>query len=121
MFKANSSTSFKTDKPKTEVFKVIEENLETLGSVEISDNGVIKINASKNSSFSHDCMIDGKVREKDGKYSIDIDVEAKPTVVLWVLALCGIGLIMLILPYMAKGELSKKADRALDNIRMEFK
>ena len=121
MFKANSSTNFKTDKPKAEVLKVIEENLETLGSVEISDNGVIKINASKNSSFSHDCIIDGKVREKEGKYSIDIDVEAKPTVVLWVLPLCGIGLIMLILPYMAKGELQKKADRDLDNIRMEFK
>jgi len=122
MFKGISSTNFRTDKPKSEVFNIIEENLEALGSVDISENGVIKIYANKNNSWSHDCFIDGKVRERDGKYSIDIDIVVKPKTILWVLVICyGIGLVLLFFPYSAKSELVTKADRVLDNIRMEFK
>jgi len=122
MFKANCSTSFKTEKSKSEVFAIIEDNLETLGSVVVSDSGNIQINAEKNNSFSHSCLIQGKIKERDGKYSIDLDIEVKPSILIWVLILFGgLGLILLALPLLAKNDLQKKADRALDNIRGDFK
>lgn len=122
MFKGISSINFKTEKSRADVFNIIEENLEPLGTIDISENGVIKINASKNNSWSYDCFLEGKIRERDGKYSIDIDIQVKPKTILWVLVICyGIGLLLLFFPYTAKGELVTKTDRILDNIRMEFK
>ena len=121
MFKSNCSTNFKTDKSKSEVFKTIEDNLDSLGSVEISDNGTIKINASKNNSFSHNCFIEGKIRENQGKYSIDLDIEVKPSMMIWLMMFCAVGILLLALPLLAKGELQKKTDRALENIRNEFR
>jgi hypothetical protein len=121
MFKSNCSTNFKTDKSKSEVFKTIEDNLDSLGSVEISDNGTIKINASKNNSFSHNCFIEGKIKENQGKYSIDLDIEVKPSMIIFLLIICGgVGLLLFALPFLAKSDLQKKADRVLDNIRNEF-
>jgi hypothetical protein len=122
MFKANCTTSFKTDKLKSEVFKIIEDNLETLGSVDVTENGTVRINAEKNNSFSHNCQIQGKVKERDGKYSIDLDIEVKPSLLIWALIIVGgLGLILFALPLLAKSDLQKKADRALENIRTDFK
>lgn len=124
MFKGSQSTNFKTDKPKEKVYEVIQDNLETLGNVEISDRGQIKINASRFSGFAHDGEITGIIREKEGKYSVELEWEAKPKwliIIIAALCLIGIGLALLILPFMANSDIQKKAASALDNIGFEFK
>ncbi len=124
MFKGSQNINFKTDKPKEKVYQVIEDNLETLGNVDISDRGQIKINASRYSGFAHDSEITGTVREKEGRYTVELEWAANPKwIVIILVALCfmGIGLLLLILPYMANNEMQKKANSALDNLRYEFK
>jgi hypothetical protein len=124
MFKGSQNTNFKTDKPKEKVYEVIQDNLETLGNVEISDRGQIKINASRFSGFAHDSEITGTIREKEGKYSVELEWEAKPKwiiIILAALCLVGLGLLLLVLPFMANNDMQKKAASALDNIRFEFK
>jgi hypothetical protein len=51
-----------------------------------------------------------------------LDIEVKPSILIWALILVGgLGLILFALPLLAKNDLQKKADRALDNIRGDFK
>jgi hypothetical protein len=124
MFKGSQNTNFKADTPKEKVYEIIQENLETLGSVDISDRGQIRINASRFNGFVHDCEITGTVREKEGKYSVELEWEAKPKwiiVIIAALCLVGLGLGLLVLPFMANNDMQKKASSALDNIRFEFK
>jgi hypothetical protein len=124
MFKGSQNTNFKSDSPKEKVFDTIQSNLETLGSVHISDNGQIKINASRFNGFAHDSEITGIVREKEGKYSVELDWEAKPKwliVIIAALCLFGLGLALLILPFVANNDMQKKASSALDSISFEFK
>jgi hypothetical protein len=123
MFKGSNSTNFKTDKPKEKVYQVIQDNLETLGNVEISDRGQIKINASRFSGFIHDSEITGTIREKEGKYTVELEWEAKPKWLIFIIVAffsCGLGLALLILPIIANSDMQKKAASALDNIRFEF-
>jgi hypothetical protein len=123
MFKGFSSVSFTTTKPKQEVFKVIEDELQMVGSTDISDRGTLKISASKMTGFAHDASIEGSIREKEGKYNIDIEFQAKPNVICWVIVVClfPLGLAALILPSNAKGDMQRSVDRALENIRREYK
>lgn len=123
MFKSSQSTNFKTDAPKETVYEDIQVQLQTLGSVEISERGVIKINASRFGGFAHDAEITGVIREKEGKYAVELDWEAKPKWLLVIIAaicLFGLGLALLILPYMASGDMQKKCCSVLDNIRFDF-
>ena len=124
MFKGSQNTNFKSDSPIEKVHEIIQENLETLGSVDISDRGQIRINASRFNGFVHDCEITGTVREKEGKYSVELEWEAKPKwliIIIAALCLVGLGLVLLILPFMANNDMQKKVSSALDNIRFEFK
>lgn len=123
MFKGMTNVSFTSTKPKQEVFKVIEDELSSIGSIDLSERGSMKVNASKWGGFAHEATIEGNVREKEGKYSIDIDFQAKPNIVCWLIVIClfPLGLAALILPNNAKGDMQKGIDRALDNIKREFK
>lgn len=124
MFKGSQNTNFKTDMLKEKVYEIIQENLETLGNVDISDKGQIRINPSRFNGFAHDCEITGTIREKEGKYSVELDWEAKPKwiiVIIAALCLVGLGLLLLILPFMANNDMQKKVSSSLENIRFEFK
>ena len=124
MFKGSQNTNFKSDSPIEKVHEIIQENLQTLGSVQISDSGLIKINASRFDGFVHECEITGTVREKEGKYSLVLDWEAKPKwLIVIVIAVCtiGWGLPVLILPFIASNDMKKKASSALDNLSFELK
>jgi len=122
MFKGNANTIFKTDKSKKDVLIDIESQLESLGTVDMNDNGSFKINASKFSNFTHDSTMEGTVREKDGKYSIDISFTAKPNTVCWILVCCTmIGILAIILPIMAKSEMQKTVDNVLTQIKRDYK
>ncbi len=124
MFKGSESTNFKTDTPQEKVYEAIQDELETLGSVVISDNGIIRISGTKFNGFSHEVIINGRIRTKENRYNIELDWEAKPNwflVILTALCLVGIGIALLIFPYMASKDLQKKISTSLDNIKFEFK
>ncbi len=119
MFKGNSSVSFKSSKTKADVIKVVEEQLENMGNVSVSSSGGINITGSKFSGFGYETNIEGRVSERDGRFSVNIDFEAKPATAGWVITICffPIGAAVMILPYNAKGDMQRKADQALQEIK----
>jgi hypothetical protein len=126
MFSGNSSTSFKATQSKNKVLGIIQENLESnLGAVEITEKGQVIINARKFDGFSHEVIMTGFVREKEGRYTIELNYEIKLTWVFWVVLLVGlffffIGVFIFLLPLMSKNEVKTKADKALEGLRYEF-
>jgi hypothetical protein len=95
-----------------------------IGGASISDRGMFTINASRYNGFSHDSEITGTVRERDGKYSIQLDWEAKPKWALVIIAaICtsGLGLLLLLFPYMASTDMQKKINTVMENLRFDFK
>jgi hypothetical protein len=119
MFKGNSSVSFKCSKSREEVISVVEEQLEILGNISVSSSGGFNITGTRFAGFSYETIIDGKVSERDGRFSINIDFQAKPTIVGWLIAICffPLGLAILILPNNAKGDIQRKADQALFEVK----
>ena len=119
MFKGNSSISFKSSKTKVDVISIVEEELQIMGNVSLAQSGLINITGSKFSGFSYETNIEGKLNERDGRFSVNIDFEAKLTITGWIIAIClfPIGLAIMILPNNAKGEIQRKADLALHEIK----
>lgn len=119
MFKGNSSVSFKSSKTKEEVISIVEEQLETMGNVSVTSSGSISVTGSKFSGFGYDTNIDGRVSERNGRFSINLDFEAKPSVPGWIVVVCffPIGLAAFILPNNAKGDMQRKADQAFSEIK----
>ncbi len=119
MFKGNSSVSFRSSKTKADVIKVVEEQLEILGNVSVSSSGGINVTGSKFTGFGFNTNIEGRVSDRDGRFSVNVDFEAKPEVVGWAVAICffPIGLAVMILPNNAKGDMQRKSDQALQEIK----
>lgn len=119
MFKGNSSVSFKSSKTKADVIKIVEEQLETLGNVSVSSSGGINVTGSKFTGFGYKTNIEGRVSDRDGRFTVNIDFEAKPEVAGWAVAIClfPIGLAVMILPNNAKGDMQRKSDQALQEIK----
>lgn len=119
MFKGNSSVSFKSSKTKEDVIKIVEEQLEIMGNVSVTSSGGINVSGSKFSGFGYDTNIEGRVSDRDGRFSVNIDFEAKPATVGWLIAICfcPIGLAVLILPNNAKGDMQRKSEQALQEIK----
>ena len=119
MFKGNSSVSFKSSKTKAEVLKVVEEQIEILGNVSVSSSGGINVTGSKFSGFGFKSIIEGRVNDRDGRFSVNIDFEAKPETVGWAIAICffPLGALVMILPNNAKGDMQRKSDQALAEIK----
>jgi len=126
LFSGSATTSFKTDKPFNEVVKHVQDMLENIGTVDISEKGRIVVNAKRFDNFSHESTIEGSIREKEGKFYIELNYEAQMTTVGWVLVVVGLfcagaGLLVLIFPFLSKNEMKKKTEKALDEIRFDFK
>jgi hypothetical protein len=119
MFKGNASVSFKSSKTKEEVIKIVEEELQNMGNVSISSSGGVNITGSKFSGFGYETSIEGRVNERDGRFTVNIDFEAKPGTVGWLIAICffPLGCAVFILPNNAKGDIQRKADQALSEIK----
>ncbi|HXD93269.1 MAG TPA: hypothetical protein VNX01_08655 [Bacteroidia bacterium] len=119
MFKGNASTSFKTSKTKKEVFDIIEEELEVLGTISISQSGNIEIVSSKFNGFGYKVTLDGKISERDGKYTINIDFNASPGFAAWAITICffPLGACIMILPNNAQSDMQQKSDRTLMGIK----
>ena len=111
--------SFKSSKTKAEVISIVEEQLENMGNVSVSSSGGLNITGSKFSGFGYDTNIEGRVNERDGRFTVNIDFEAKPAIVGWIIAICffPLGCAVFILPSNAKGDMQRKADQALSEIK----
>ncbi len=121
MFSTSNSTVFETDKPVEEVYKTIEEHLSIFGSVKILPNGIIRVNTNNINTFAYEVIAAGRVKEKDGRYHLNFETEMKLSGLMWVLILCLVGLIMFLLPYIAKGKLERDANIALSDIRLTLR
>jgi hypothetical protein len=125
LFKDSSTISFKSDKNISEIKEQIQDYLENIGMTEISDNGKIEIDSKKYNNFSCTSSIEGVLKEKNGKFFIELNYEARMTTIAWVLFIIGlfwlVGLIILIFPAMCKNEIKRKIDKNLDDIRFDFK
>jgi len=119
MFNGNASVSFKSSKTKSDVIKVVEEQLETMGTVSVSSSGGITITGSRFNGFSYKPSIEGRVSDRDGRFTVNLDFQAKPDVMGWLIAIClfPIGCAIFILPNNAKGDMQRKADQALAEIK----
>lgn len=119
MFSGNVTMSFKSSKPMTEVVKVVEEQLEVLGMPMVSSSGGITVNGSRFNGFSYNPSIEGRLSNRDGKYSLTLEFQAKPDIMGWAIAIClfPIGVAVFILPNNAKSEIQRKADQALAEIK----
>jgi hypothetical protein len=119
MFKGNSSVSFKCSKVEADVIKVVEEQLSNMGNVSVSSSGSINVTGSKFSGFGYETSIEGRVNNRDGYFSVDIEFEARPATAGWLIAICffPLGLAVMILPNNAKGDMQRKAEQALQEIK----
>jgi hypothetical protein len=126
MFTGSSITSFKSDKKKIQVFSIIQDSLSGfLGDVEITEKGQIIVNTHKFEGFSHTTTIEGFVREKEGRYTVEINYETNANVVFWVILVGGlffmfIGVLVFLFPFLAKNDIKAKADKALESLKYEF-
>jgi hypothetical protein len=119
MFNGNASLSFNSTKNKAEVIKVVEEQLEIMGTVSVSSAGGITITGSRFNGFSYKPSIEGRVIDRDGRYTINMDFQAKPDAIGWLIAICcfPLGCAIFILPNNAKSDMQRKADQALAEIK----
>lgn len=123
MFTGNQTTSFTTSKTYEEVLKVTEEQLEDIGSTIVSPTGGISIQSSRYNGTGFSSTIYGRLNERNGRYTISIDYEIKLVTLGWIIVICffPIGLTLLILPNNTKGDLEKKLDRSLAEIKAILK
>lgn len=119
MFNGSASVSFKSSKPKSEVLKVLESELEPMGTVSVSSSGGITITGSRFTGFGYKPNIEGRLTEREGKYSINLDFQAKPDIAGWAITIClfPVGAAVLILPNNAKGDMQRKADQVLAEVK----
>jgi hypothetical protein len=122
MFKGNSSVSFKSSKTKAEVIKVVEEQLEVLGNVSIQTSGGFNITGTKFSGFGYETSMEGRVSDSNGRFTVNVDLEAKPAIVGWAITICffPVGAAVMILPLNAKGDMQRKVDQALAEVKSIF-
>ena len=118
MFNGDVSVSFRTSKV-DEVSRTVEECLEILGNVAISDSGGITITGSRFDGFGYSTEIVGRLRERDGTVTISLDIQAKPEIVAWAIGVClfPLGCAIFILPANAKSEIVRKAHQALGEMK----
>ena len=119
MFNGNASVSFKSSKSKADVLKSIEDLLEPMGTVSISPSGGITITGSRFNGFSYKPSIEGRIVDREGRFTVNLDFQAKPDVMGWVIAVCAfpLGFAIFILPNNAKGDMQRKADQALAEVK----
>lgn len=119
MFSGSADVTFQTTMPPQQVVENLKECLESLGRLSMEKDGSFSIGGSKFSGFGYKSEIEGTVRAKEGRYSVNVDWTVKPEVIAWLIAICffPIGLAIFLLPYNAKGEIERKVDKALSSLK----
>lgn len=122
MFRDNLSIRINTSKSEEEVYNLVEDALEDLGRTSISNSGTIRISDSKFNGFGFVTEIDGRIVKRDDYYNLDLDFNSKPEILSWIIAICffPIGAAIFVLPYNAKSEINKKANRILNDLKYDL-
>lgn len=122
MFAGDEVVRFESSDPRADVIERIQEALETLGDVDITKKGTIHImRKSAFASVLSETTISGKIREKDGRYTVSVDYDCTLTGFGWVIFVLGIlfflvGLLVLIAPYMKKQAIETAVRRHLRDL-----
>ena len=122
MFKVESQVSFDSNKSEEEILKTIERELEDMGTVEVSRAGGIKISSTKFNSLLHRTDIEGRHKERDGRYIVELSADAKLNGLGWLLVVLGflialMGLLILIIPWMGTKNALQKFEYKLNEIK----
>ena len=122
MFRGNLSIRINTLKSTEEVFNSAEDALEDLGRTSISNSGNITIAGSKFDGFGFATDFDGRLVKRDDYYHLDLNYNAKPEVLSWLIAIClfPVGAAIFVLPHNAKSEIEKKANRILNDLKYDL-
>ena len=122
MFKVESQVSFESQKSLPEVIKIVERGLEDFGTVEVSSSGGIRVSSRKFNSLIHRTDIEGRVVERDGRYMVQLEADAKVNGLGWILIILFLlfmflGLLLLILPWLGTKNASQKSEYKLNEIK----
>ena len=122
MFKSFISNRIETTKSKDEIYNLIEDRLHDLGHTEVSSNGRFTISGARFNGFGYSSDIQGRIKENDSSYTVNVDIDVKPEIIAWVIALCffPIGALIILLPYNAKTEIETKIRNSLEDLRLDI-
>jgi len=122
MFKSFISNRIETTKSKEEIYNLLEDRLHDLGHTEVSSNGRFNISGARFNGFGYSSAIEGKIKENDKSYTVNIDVNVKPEIISWIILVCffPIGALILFLPYNANNEIEAKLKNALEDLRLDI-
>ncbi|HBI41390.1 MAG TPA: hypothetical protein DDY78_00850 [Planctomycetales bacterium] len=129
MFKGEGSVKFQTTDPMPKVLQSVEEGLEPLGKVSISNNGSITTSPKdKFHSFLTDTTIEGKFGKSrtPNEYSVTLSYSCAPSIANWAimgvvtLFTCILGWPPIIETAMKKKALSKEAEKSLEELKDSF-
>ena len=122
MFKSFISNRIETTKSKEEIYNLLEDRLHDLGHTEVSSNGRFTMSGARFNGFGYTSSIEGRIKENDKSYTVNIDVNMKPEIIAWIIAVCflPIGLLVFLLPYNAKNEIEAKLKNAIEDLRYDI-
>ena len=126
MFNGEESVRIRTDLPKEKLEEIIEDCLGRVGAVEFFKGGRFEIISPTFKAFASDAKVDGQLSpgRKEGEWNLRVSYSVQPNVVCWVIAVVGflfvlIGPLILLIPFLAKGEIQKKVGQALQEVEDE--
>jgi len=122
MFKSFISKRIETTKSKDEIYNLLEDRLHDLGHTEVSSNGRFTMSGARFNGFGYTSNIEGKIKENDNSYTVNIDVNMKPEIIAWIILICffPIGALVLFLPYNANNEIEAKLKNALEDLKYDI-
>lgn len=129
MFKGQESIAFTTSTPQEAISSTIEESLQRFGKVSVSKKGAIEIEPrSKYKTALTDSNFEGTLeqsKKNPQQWVLTIAFSVKPTVVCWITAVigmmaAGLGFLVLLVPFKAKGAVQQAVIKALHGVQDEF-
>jgi hypothetical protein len=127
MFNGGDQIKVRTNRSFNEVCDIVEDILEDLGPVHMTSSGRFSIDRGRQTATFTQVRYRGDIRERKdgGDFIIALDYEVAPSVTCWVLGIIGFlmcffpGLLFLF-PVLAKNDVERAANRALDDIDDEL-
>ena len=127
MFSSEEILRLRSSKNKEEVLAKIKDNLEDLGEVSISKNGLISIIPSgKYLGLLNDTVIDGTIKDTSGEYKLVISFKCSPTITAWIIVGLGVlfcliigGFVAFIPAYSAKNKIERDIKRLMGNLNFD--
>ncbi len=119
MFSGSTDVTFQSTMPPNQVVETLKECLESVGRLSLEKTGAFSLGGAKFNGFGYKSSIDGTLRAKEGRYSVNVDWTVKPEIVAWLIAICffPFGLVIFLLPYNANSAIERKVEKALSSLK----